>query len=311
LPSDDPRPPAQVRRDGRSYPRNADSRAGGNVYGRARTPYTPVRQGPAGYGPAGYGPPAQSVRPPAPYGEPPLLENNRRIRTHGSRRRRVPVLGVIALVLGVVAVGAGLRYLPGSPLAASNPAGGSGPSAAVTTTPPPVPLPFHSAPVTVDSVNTSGFLSWALMDRRSGEIVGSANMDQTITTASMVKAWLAADYLRQNASPSKSRLADLSTMIRDSDNGAGERTYNAVGRTASIRRLISICQLTVAIKNGWLARSDDHGNWHVSCLAIGDTWVVAVLQRYPPTSTWDADFAHTQQVALDTARLLLNPDAQP
>lgn len=36
----------------------------------------------------------------------------------------------------------------------------------------------------------------------------------------------------------------------------------------------------VAIKNGWLLRDTD-GLWHVSCLAIGDGWVLGALARYP------------------------------
>jgi hypothetical protein len=65
---------------------------------------------------------------------------------------------------------------------------------------------------------------------------------------------------------------------------------------------------TVAIKNGWLLRDEDH-NWHVNCLAVGDTWVVAVMQRYPSTSTKakdrEAEFDHTQQVCRDVASQLL------
>jgi hypothetical protein len=36
----------------------------------------------------------------------------------------------------------------------------------------------------------------------------------------------------------------------------------------------------VAIKNGWLLRDED-GLWHVSCLAVGQDWVLGVLARYP------------------------------
>ncbi len=107
------------------------------------------------------------------------------------------------------------------------------------------PLPFTNAPVTVD---TAGFLSWALLDRRTGEIVGSENMTATSTTASMVKPWIAADYLRrldeQGQTPSEARLADLTAMIRDSDNNAAERIYELNGKTDSIRRMIELCGLT-------------------------------------------------------------------
>jgi Beta-lactamase enzyme family len=107
------------------------------------------------------------------------------------------------------------------------------------------PLPFAAAPVAVD---TDGFLSWALLDRRTGDIVGSENLAATSTTASMVKPWLAADYLRRIAAngeqPSDARLADLTAMIRDSDNEAAERIYNLNGETDSIRRMIDLCELT-------------------------------------------------------------------
>ena len=213
-------------------------------------------------------------------------------------------------------------------------------------------------------MRTQGFLSWALMDRRTGEIIGSANMAETTTTASMIKAWLASDYLRmaseKGETPSDSRLRDLEVLIRDSNNEAADRTFSANGKTASIERLISMCGLTdsapvagfwsstkisaqdtvrmgqciadgraagpnwtswvldmmrkvrdvgdfgirkafpadqqaqVAIKNGWLLRDEDN-HWHTNCLAIGDTWVLAVLQRYPSQGNWANDFAHTAE----------------
>ena len=118
------------------------------------------------------------------------------------------------------------------------------------------PLPFAAAPVRVD---TEGFLSWALLDRRTGEIVGADNMTATSTTASMVKPWIAADYLRRAAerreTPSSARMHDLEIMIRDSDNGAAERVYNLSGKTASIRRMIAVCELTesTAVPGYWSA----------------------------------------------------------
>jgi hypothetical protein len=303
-----------------------------------------------------------------------MLNGGRTIRSHEGRRRGFPVWAVIVVVLGLAAVGVGLRVLPASPLAprAADGAGaGNGASPPVA-----IPLPFRSAAVTAAAVGTQGFLSWALMDRRSGEIVGSPNLNATSTTASMIKAWLAADYLRRaeekGETPSQSRLDDLETLIRDSNNEAADRTYNANGKTASIQRLISICGLTesqavaglwsntaisardtvrmgqciadgrgagakwtpwlldmmrkvrdvgdfgirkalppeqqghIAIKNGWLLRDEDH-QWHTNCLAIGETWVMAVLQRYPSQGNWDTDFAHTTQVCQDVAAMLHNP----
>jgi hypothetical protein len=55
-----------------------------------------------------------------------------------------------------------------------------------------------------------------------------------------------------------------------------------------------------AIKNGWIAREED-GNWHLNCLAIGDGWVLSVLQRYPRS----LGFAHGQAVCRSVAEQLL------
>jgi len=94
-------------------------------------------------------------------------------------------------------------------------------------------------------VRTDGFLSWALLDRRTGKITGSANMAAPSDTMSMVKAWLAADYLnRVEGKPSSARLAQLTIMIRDSDNEAAVQIYALVGGRASILRMIKTCGLT-------------------------------------------------------------------
>jgi len=309
-----------------------------------------------------------------------LGERIRRIRSHGRRKHRVPVWAIALMVLGLVAVGAGLRVLPGSPFApgAQSNTADAGPDAEPTPSPTPPPLPFRYAEINPAIVKTQGFLSWALMDRRTGEIVGSANMTETNTTASMIKGWLASDYLRRagekNETPAKSRLADLEIMIRDSNNDAASRTYNLNGKAASIQRLISICKLTdsktgeswgdtlvsardavrmgeciadgtaagpkwtswvldmmrkvrdvgdfgirkalptatqptIAIKNGWDQWAADN-TYRTNCLAIGETWVMSVLQRYPRQGDYNADFAHTEQVCQDVATALLNPEAQ-
>jgi hypothetical protein len=42
----------------------------------------------------------------------------------------------------------------------------------------------------------------------------------------------------------------------------------------------------VAIKNGWLLREEDR-QWHISCLAITEEWVLGVLVRYPGALGFD------------------------
>jgi hypothetical protein len=206
---------------------------------------------------------------------------------------------------------------------------------------------FNSGPVSVD---TPGWYGWALMDRVSGKIIGSPNMSAVNDTASMIKAWIGADYLRQQQekglTPSDARLHEISIMIRNSDNDAAQDLFVVLGKNASINRLIDICRLTdtygvkgfwsntmvsprdavrmgncigdgraagtrwtewllnemrhtttpgnlgilpalppdiaanTAVKNGWIDRTATQ-EWHVNCMAIGDTWVLAVEQRYP------------------------------
>ena len=123
--------------------------------------------------------------------------------------------------------------------------------AAIVSKPAP-PLPRLAAPAHPASikppVNTS-FFGWALFDKSTGVITGSANMATgTNTTESMVKAWIAADYLRQlgqqGKTPTKAALSDLTKMIIHSDDNIAQKYYEADGGDAVIQRLISMCGLT-------------------------------------------------------------------
>jgi hypothetical protein len=144
----------------------------------------------------------------------------------------------------------------GHHVAASHPAGAAAPPSLPAAPPAaharvpaiaaPASAPPHR-PATV-AVSSPGFWSWALLDTRTGELTGSPNLAATSDTASMVKAWLAADFLRLTAErggqPTEDDLRALSRMIRDSDNEAAEAFYRRAGATASIRRLIARCGLT-------------------------------------------------------------------
>jgi hypothetical protein len=108
------------------------------------------------------------------------------------------------------------------------------------------------------SVNADGFLSWALMDRQTGRVTGSANQaTATSSTESMIKIWIAADYLRLQAvsgrQPSQQRLDELATMIRDSDNEAARNVYQLDGSDDVVNRMISICGLgdTTVVDGTW------------------------------------------------------------
>lgn len=83
------------------------------------------------------------------------------------------------------------------------------------------------------------WISWALLDLRTGDLSGSANQAEPTMTASMVKAWIVADYLTRFGMHD-----DLSTIIRDSANEPAWEIYRQLGREDSIHRMISHCELT-------------------------------------------------------------------
>ena len=191
-------------------------------------------------------------------------------------------------------------------------------------------------------------------------------MGETSTTASLIKSWIVADYLRRAAeagqTPSDAKLADATKIIRDSDNTRAEQFYNGVGRSASIKRLISHLQAdrqqrgrrrrlepdrplpadtarlgtciadgraagpkwtkwllnemklvrgsgdfgirkafpaaeqkTIAIKNGWIDRTREQ-EMHINCLAIGDTWTMGVMVRYPINLGYDYGMKNCQKI---------------
>jgi hypothetical protein len=162
----------------------------------------------------------------------------------------VPVaIGCAVVTVGLLLVGLVAPY--GSAATSSTGAsGGSDPARNAASVQPllgPRPVAFTSP----------GFHSWALLNTRTGAMSGSADPAATSDTVSMVKAWLAADYLRQAAlrheRPTADRMRELSIMIRDSDNQAAEDTYRRNGATASIQRLIRVCGLTnsSAVPDRW------------------------------------------------------------
>ncbi|MGI5147253.1 hypothetical protein ACQEVC_12885 [Plantactinospora sp. CA-294935] len=160
------------------------------------------------------------------------------------RPRLIMVLAVAAIISGgvllVPATYAKLATIPGPTDSASATPATQRPAL----TPPPPTL--AAAPV---SVPVDGSVAWALLDRESGRIAGSANSaTSTNSTESMIKVWIVADFLRRtaeaNKKPSDERLEQASQAIRYSSNDPAEALYNAGGRTAVIRRMIVQCRLT-------------------------------------------------------------------
>ncbi|MFU8851735.1 hypothetical protein ACNAW0_12245 [Micromonospora sp. SL1-18] len=298
-------------------------------------------------------------------------------RRSGSNQRPLMLSAVAVILVGVVLLA--LRLVPGSPL---NPTAGghqaiasarstgtpTDPGSAAQPTPSPSPslepLPFTAQ--NLDDLGIKGWYSWSVLDKRTGKIIGSKNMAETSTTASMIKSWIVADYLRRTAeagqTPSDAKLADATQIIRDSDNTRAEQFYNNVGRADSIKRLIKTCgltdskvasdggwsrtqlsprdtarlglciddgraagpkwtkwllnemrevrgagdfgirkafpakvQKTIAIKNGWIDRAKEQ-EMHINCLAIGDTWTMGVMVRYPIGMGYDYGMQNCQKI---------------
>lgn len=168
------------------------------------------------------------------------------------------------MLVGLVLAGVGLRTLPDSPLSSAEAAPRTSPSASVAASPTPKPTPKPSPslkPLAVRpakvAIDSSGWWSWSMIDRRTGKVYGSSNMTETNTTASLIKSWIGADYLRRAAesgqTPNETRMQQLRIMIRDSDNQAAQSLWVAVGGSASIGRLIKTCKLTDSggYKNLW------------------------------------------------------------
>jgi hypothetical protein len=114
-----------------------------------------------------------------------------------------------------------------------------------------------------DGAAPGEWASWALVDRRTGQL-RSGGDGGTTSTESMVKAWIGADFLAGLGArqPTAAEFDLLRRMIRDSDDNAAERLYRFRGGDAVIRRLISICGLTgTRIRSGW---------WSLTQISAGD-----------------------------------------
>ncbi len=173
--------------------------------------------------------------------------------------RRIAVLAVTAVL--VTAAGAALAVRPllashdDPPLTPSpQPPQPSAQAAPGSASPTPAGPFLTSKPVTI---STPGFWSWALLDVKTGAVTGSANLATPSDTASMSKAWVAADYLRRaaerNQKPSGEIMRRLSKMIRDSETTYTFEFHKANGNLGSIRRMIQLCGLTetTGVPNSW------------------------------------------------------------
>jgi hypothetical protein len=174
------------------------------------------------------------------------------------------------------------------------PAPSKGPAVAQVVAQPPPPAPTLRAPADPAAVHAPGgasFFGWAFLDRRTGAITGSANSATgTNSTESMVKAWIAADYLRRQAesgrTPDSNALNEITLMIIDSNDNMAEKYYELDGTNAVIQRLISMCRLAhTTIYPYWWAKTQmppqdavRYGNCLGSGTAAGPKWTDWLLE---------------------------------
>jgi hypothetical protein len=84
-------------------------------------------------------------------------------------------------------------------------------------TAPPTPMFSLAAPADPDGLVAPGsnFSAWTLLDRATGEATGSSNAgSERNTVESMIKPWLAADYLRLAAESGETPSETPSTSSR-------------------------------------------------------------------------------------------------
>jgi hypothetical protein len=155
---------------------------------------------------------------------------------------------------------------------------------------PPAPPPaLHAAPVTITT--RTAFLGWALLDRDTGAIAGSANLATgRNTTESMIKAWIVSDYLRTHPDASAAAQRELTLAIVDSNDDMAQKYYRLDGGNAVVRRMIRICGLTrTSVKSGWWSMTQltpQDAVRYGACVADGraagpkwTAWVLATMRH--------------------------------
>ncbi|MFV2101994.1 hypothetical protein [Micromonospora sp. LOL_024] len=116
-----------------------------------------------------------------------------------------------------------------------------------------------------------GWWSFTQMSPRDAVRLGDCIADGTAAGPKWTK-WLLSEMSRVRGS----------TAAEDQELRAGGGRWGIVdGLPESITS-----QGPVSIKNGWTPLEYD-GNWHVNCLAVAEEWSLAVMLRYPQSSSLD------------------------
>lgn len=161
-----------------------------------------------------------------------------------------------------------------------SPPASAAPTPSVSSAPSAVGQPALRVPA--EGIKTpSGFsqVGWALLDRSTGQLLGGSANAATATnyTESMIKPWIAADYLSTTVAaggePSQYDLSQLRSMIIHSDNAIADHYYDLDGQDAVMQRLNQVCGLhaTIAISGWWsyTTMTPDDAVRYGECLADG------------------------------------------
>ncbi|WP_328648656.1 class A beta-lactamase-related serine hydrolase [Amycolatopsis sp. NBC_00348] len=161
-------------------------------------------------------------------------------------RNSALVVVLVGVILGALAAAVCVRSANVPAAAGTSPAPDVPPSFPRTRAATPVP---EAAEVAVD---VRGEWSWALRETATGTVVGAGTLRNT--TESMIKSWLAVDYLASRESRISAGDEDRVTrMIRSGDDRAAQTLYLRLGGDDSIARMIRTCGLhdTTIHPNWW------------------------------------------------------------
>ena len=133
---------------------------------------------------------------------------------------------------------------------------------------------------------------------------GSASIKRLISTCKLTDSSVAADggWSRTDALPRDT--ARLGNCIADG-RAAGPtwtkwllnemKLVRGAGDFGIRKAFPAAEQKKIAIKNGWIDRTREQ-EMHINCLAIGDTWTMGVMVRYPIDKGYDYGMKNCQKI---------------
>jgi hypothetical protein len=172
------------------------------------------------------------------------------VDTNGGIRMIRTVLTAVVLAIGAAATGCGAD--PVSTPVRAEPAPSAPSSAAPVASATPSAASATTQAVAVPSGVKAGV---AVYDRRAGAFTVQYNVDQRFRSASLVKLFIAIDYLTTHETVPAAEQARLDIMLSRSDDNAASHFYDLGGRTAIITRMNKRLGIDVvpptAPRTGW------------------------------------------------------------